>query len=81
MWNFFKMIVITVFIISLILLKTAPKDSEIYSGRKTFLTILAIICGIPASICIFNFVIDVTLSMLFQLIIEGFHQFFLGFGF
>ncbi len=81
MRDFFKMIVITFFIISLILLKKSPKDSEIYSGKKTIFTILVVLFGIPASICIFNFVIDVILAILFQPIIEVIHQFLLGFGF
>lgn len=81
MWDFLTLIVITFFIISLILMKTAPKGSEIYSGTKKFFMTLVALFGILVSVYISVFIINVILDILLQQIIEVIRQFLLGFGF
>lgn len=75
MWNFLKFIIPALFVISFILLKTIPKDNKIYSGIKNFFKLSALLFRIFISICIFIFITDIIISIMFESI-KGFFKSF-----
>ncbi|MCM1472904.1 MAG: hypothetical protein NC040_02520, partial [Muribaculaceae bacterium] len=80
MWDFLKFIIPTLFVISFILLKTIPKDNEIYSGIKKFFKFSVLLFRIFISMYIFIFIIDIVFSIFISSILEGVREFLLGFG-
>lgn len=72
MWIFLQWIITIFFIVSLILLKTTPEDSEKYQKRKTVFIISALLFGILVGV----FIIDI----LFSIWIESINDFFAGFS-
>lgn len=77
MWNFLKFIIPALFVISFILLKTVPENNKIYSVIKNFFKFSALLFRIFISICVFIFVADIIISVVFESI-KGFFKSFKG---
>lgn len=75
MWNFLKFIILVLFVISFILLKTIPKDNKIYSKIKIFFYISAELFKILIMIHVMFFIMDIIGYMFFESIKEFFKSF------
>lgn len=77
MWNFLKFIIPALFVISFILLKTIPENNKIYSGIKNLFKFSTLLFRIFISICIFIFIADIVVSIMFESV-KGFFKSFKG---
>lgn len=72
MWIFLQWIITIFFIVSLILLKTTPEDSEKYNKIRSIFIISALLFGILVGV----FIIDI----LFSIWVESINDFFASFS-